>query len=101
MDYILLLHQQLREQHPLLQLVCQCLHNEPAQRPSAEELLQQLDAARPQIERTYGWQHVKVEMARLQVAMMSVLRTRETNSEIEHLQCDPQQLQVKTSVFIL
>ena len=101
MDYIPLLHQQLREQHHLLQLVCQCLDNEPAQRPSAEELLQQLDAARPQIERTYGWQHVQVEMARLQVAMMSVLRTRETNSEVEHLQCDPQQLQVKTSVFIL
>ena len=101
MDYIPLLHQQLREQHPLLQLVYQCLDNEPAQRPPAEELLQQLDAVRPQIERTYGWQHVKVEMARLQVAMMSVLRTRETNSEIEHLQCDPQQLQVKISVFIL
>ena len=29
-----------------------------------------------------------MEMARLQVAMMSVLRTRETTSEIEHLQCD-------------
>ena len=100
-DYILLLHQQLREQHPLLQLVCQCLHNEPAQRPSAEELLQQLDAVRPQIEGTYGSKQVKVEMARLQVTMMSVLRTRETNSEVEHLQCDPQQLQVKTSVFFL
>ena len=100
-DYIALLHEQLREQHPLLQLVCRCLDNEPAQRPSAEELLQQLEAARPQIEGTYGWQHVKVEMARLQVAMMSVLRTRETNGEVEHLQCDPQQLQVKTSIFIL
>ena len=33
-------------------------------------------------------------MARLQVAMMSVLRTRETTNEIEHLQCDLQQLQV-------
>ena len=44
---------------------------------------------------------MKVEMARLQVAMMSVLRTRETNSEIEHLQCDPQQLQVKTFCFHL
>ena len=99
MDYIQPLREQLGEQHPLLQLVCQCLHNTPAQRPSAEELLQQLEATRPQIDRTYGSKQVKVEMARLQVAMMSVLRTRETTSEIEHLQCDLQQLQVKTSIF--
>ena len=100
-DYIPLLHQQLREQHPLLQLVCQCLHNEPAQRPSAEELLQQLKAARPQIERAYGSRkQVKVEMAKLQEAMMSVLRMRETevgekDGEIEQLQHDLQQVQVR------
>ena len=91
-DYIQSLQEQLGEQHPLLQLVCQCLHNTPAQRPSAEELLQQLEVVRPQIRRTYGRQQTKVEMARLQVAMMSLL---ETGSEIEHLQCDLQQAQVK------
>ena len=82
-EYIQPLREQLGEQHPLLQLVCQCLHNTPTQRPSAEDLLQQLGTVRPQIDRTYGSQQVKVEMARLQVAMMSVLRTRETTSEIE------------------
>ena len=91
-DYIQSLHEQLGEQHPLLELVCQCLHNTPAQRPSAEELLQQVEAVRPQIRGTYGSQHVQVEMARLQVAMMSVL---ETGSEIEHLRRDLQQAQVK------
>ena len=91
-DYIQSLHEQLGEQHPLLELVCQCLHNTPAQRPSAEELLQQLEAARPQIRGTYGSQQTKVEMARLQVAMMSLL---ETGSEIEHLRRDLQQAQVK------
>ena len=99
-DYIQPLHEQLGEQHPLLQLLCQCLHNTPDQRPSAEELLQQLETVRPQIERAYGKQHVKVEMAKLQVAMMSVLRTRETeveekDNEIEHLQQELQQIQVK------
>ena len=99
-DYIQPLHEQLGEQHPLLQLLCQCLHNNPAQRPSAEELLQQLETVRPQIERAYGKQHVKVEMAKLQVAMMSVLRTKETemeekDNEIEHLQQELQQIQVK------
>ena len=94
-DYIQPLREQLGEEHPLLELVCQCLHNTPAQRPSAEELLQQLEAVRPQVERAYGSQQVKVEMARLQVAMMSVLRTRETNDdEIEQLQHDLRQVQV-------
>ena len=62
--------------------------------------MQQLETVRPQIERAYGKQHVKVEMAKLQVAMMSVLRTRETevgekDNEIEHLQQELQQIQVK------
>ena len=99
-DYIQPLREQLGEQHPLLQLVCQCLHNTPDQRPSAEELLQQLEAARPQVDRTYGSKHVKVEIAKLQVTMMSVLRTRETevgekDNEIEHLRHDLQQVQVR------
>ena len=102
MDYIQPLRDQLGEQHTLLQLVCRCLHNEPAQRPSAEELLQQLEAVRPQVERAYGSsQQVKVEMAKLQVAMMSVLRMRETevgekDGEIERLRHDLQQVQVRT-----
>ena len=90
-DYIQPLREQLGERHSLLQLVCQCLHNTPAQRPSAEELLQQLEAVRSQIRETYGSQQVKVEMAKLQVAMMSVL---ETGSEIEHLRHDLLQAQV-------
>ena len=100
-DYIQPLREQLGEQHPFLQLVCQCLHNEPAQRPSAEELLQQLKAARPQIERAYGsGKQVKVEMAKLQEAMMSVLRMRETevgekDGEIEQLRHELQHAQVR------
>ena len=97
MDYIQPLREQLREQHPLLQLVCQCLHNTPAQRPSAEELLQQLEAVRPQIKGTHGRQQVKVEMAKLQVTMMSVLEAEvgEKDGEIERLRHDLQQVQVR------
>ena len=102
MDYIQPLRDQLGEQHPLLQLVCQCLHNIPAQRPSAEELLQQLEAVRHQVERAYGSQQMKVEVAKLQVAMMSVFSLRETevgekDGEIERLRRDLQQVQVRAS----
>ena len=90
-DYIQPLREQLGEQHPLSQLVCQCLHNNPAQRPSAEELLQRLGAVRPQI---------KGKFTKLQVAMMSVLETEvgEKDGEIECLQHDLQQVQVRASL---
>ena len=96
-DYIQPLQVQLGEQHPLLQLVCQCLHNTPAQRPSAEELLQQLKA---QVEEEYGTQHVTVEIAKLQVAMMSVLRTKKAeDGEIKHLRRDLQEVQVRAPKY--
>ena len=87
-DYIQPLYEQLGEQHPLLQLVFQCLNNTPAQRPSAEELLQQLEAVRPKI---------KGKFTKLQVAMMSVLETEvgEKDGEIECLRHDLQQVQVR------
>ena len=85
-DYIELLHKQLGEQHSFSQLVCQCLRNDPAERPSAEGLLQQLETVRPQ--GAYGC--LKMEMTKLQVAMMSVLRMEtevgEVDNDIEHLQ---------------
>ena len=98
-DYIQLLREQLGEEHPFLQLVCQCLHNTPAQRPSAGELLQQLEAVRPQVKGRQGRQQVKMEMAKLQVTMMSLLEAevREKDGEIERLRHDLQQLQVRVT----
>jgi len=87
-DYIQLLHGQLGEHHPLVQLVHQCLQNAPARRPSAEEVLRQLEAVRAQIEGRYGSQLVKVDVAK--VGMVKALREKDT--ENEHLQ---QQLQVR------
>ena len=52
-EYIKLLHQQLGEQHPLVLLVEQCLDDEPSERPSAQELLQQLEGMRAQTENPY------------------------------------------------
>ena len=91
-DYIQPLHSQLGEQHPLVQLVHQCLSNNPARRPSAEELLQRLEAVRAQIGRSHGSYDLKV----LQLAMMSVVETKmgEKDREIEHLQQELHRLQV-------
>ena len=85
-DYIQSLYRQLGEEHCLVQLVHQCLHNTPARRPSAEELLQQLEAVRAQIEGHYG-QLVKVDMEKVRLL-------REKDTEIRRLQQQMQQLEV-------
>ena len=69
-----------------MQLVCQCLYNIPARRPTAKDLLQQLQAVKAQIEGPYG-QIVKVDMEKVKVL-------REKNTEIRRLQQQMQQLEV-------
>ncbi len=61
-DYIAQLHQQLGQDHPLVRLIKRCLGNDPAHRPSAEEVLQRLE----QVEIEDPYQHLtKLEMIRL------------------------------------
>ena len=90
-EFIQLLHEQLSEQHPLVQLVHQCLHNDPTRRPSAEELLQQLEAVRAQVEGGPYGQFVSVNMEKLRM----VRALREKDTEIGQLQQQLQQLEVE------
>ena len=90
-EYIQLLHGQLPEQHPLVQLVHQCLDNIPARRPSAKELLQQLEAVRAQIAGGPYGQLVSVNMEKLRM----VRALREKDAEIGQLQQQMQQLEVE------
>ena len=92
-DYIQPFHGQLGEQHPLVWLVHQCLHNTPARRPSAEELLQQLEAVKDQIEGPYG-QIVKVDMEKVRLLREKVRALREKDTEIRRLQQQMHQLEV-------
>ena len=90
-EFVQLLHEQLPEQHPLVQLVHQCLQNDPARRPSTEELLQQLEAVRAQVEGGPYGQFVSVNMEKLRM----VRALREKDTEIGHLQQQLQQLEVE------
>ena len=87
-DYIQPLYVLVGEEHPLVQLILQCLHNTPARRPSAEELLQQLEEMRTQIEGPYGQiVNVNVDMKKVRVLM-------EKDTEIGRLQQEVQRLEV-------
>ena len=53
--YMKKLEVQFSEAHPVLvQLVSQCLHNNPHTRPSSEELLGRLHAVKTAVEKMYG-----------------------------------------------
>ena len=86
-EYIQLLHQQLGDQHPLVQLVKQCLHNTPSRRPSTQELLQQLENMRVQIVDYY--EHLtKLEAMRMLREKDAALR--EKDMEMEDLRIQAQ-----------
>ena len=93
-EYIQILHQQLGDQHPLVQLVKQCLHNTPSRRPSTRELLQRLENMRAQIEDPY--EHLtKLEAMRMLREKDAALREkdaalREKDMEMEDLRIQPQ-----------
>ena len=87
-DYIQPLCVLVGEEHPLVQLVHHCLHNTPARRPSAEELLHQLEAVRAQIEGPYG------QIVNVNLDMKKVRVLREKDAEIGRLQQQVQQLEV-------
>ena len=66
--YINLLESQISSNHPaLVQLVKQCLHNDPRQRPSTDELLATLQRMKVEVEGGYGVQ-IKLDMEKLRLA---------------------------------
>ena len=64
------------DHHPFVQLVKRCLHNDPSERPTSEELITSLEEMKADIEGPYG-EVTRADAVR-QVVMMRVLRKRET-----------------------
>ena len=87
------------ERHPFVQLVKQCLHNTPSQRPTTEVVLRTLEEMRAEIEGPYGsYDIVKLDLMR-QVAVTRTLRQSESevrrkDREIRRLQQELEQTQV-------
>ncbi len=74
------------ERHPLVQLVTQCLHNDPRQGPSARQVLSQLERMRAQIQDPHEG------MSKLE--LIQALRRREGGGGEGGLQAQVTQLQV-------
>ncbi len=78
------------QRHPLVQLVTQCLHNDPRQRPSARQALSQLERMRAQIEDPYKGMSI--------LELIQALRRREGGEGGAALQAQVTQLQVFMSM---
>ena len=67
--YIELLETHIGSFHPaLVELVKQCLHNDPHERPSSEELLTRLQGMRGDVEGEFGGnQPIQLDMVRLRL----------------------------------
>ena len=64
------------DHHPIVQLVKRCLHNDPSERPTSEELMTSLEEMKADIEGPYG-EVARADAVR-QVVTTRALRKRET-----------------------
>ena len=95
------------EHHPLVQLMKRCLHNDPSERPTSEQLISSLEEMKINIEGPYG-EVARADAVR-QVVMMRALRKREIevrektdesaakDEDIHHLQQELEHEQVATN----
>ena len=68
-EYIELLEKHFDCLHPVLvQLVKQCLHNTPSRRPATDEVLDQLQRLKVEVEGVYGGNLVKLDIDRVLLA---------------------------------
>ena len=64
--------------HPTLcQLVKQCLHNAPHERPTTDELLARLQRMKVEVEGDYGGGPIKLDMVRVRLAKEVKVKDRQ------------------------
>ena len=74
--YIDLLYPKLSSDHPdLVQLVRQCLHNDPQERPSTDAVLARLQRLKGEVEGEYGGP-VRLDMVRVRLAKEGKMKDR-------------------------
>ena len=75
--YVELLESLINPLHPaIVQLVKQCLHNVPRQRPSTDELLATLQRMKVEVEGEFGGSPIRLDIVRVRLAKEVKLKER-------------------------
>ena len=84
-EYMELLEKEVGNHHPsLVQLVRQCLHNVPEQRPSTDEVLGSMQRLKVEVEGVYGGSLVKLDIGRVVLAKeMKIQKEELAQAEVE------------------
>ena len=76
-QYIEMLESLINPLHPaLVQLVKQCLTNDPQQRPNTDELLTRLQRMKEEVEGQYGGMPIRLDMVRVKLAKEVKIKDR-------------------------
>ena len=68
----------------LVQLVKQCLHNVPEERPITEEVLERLQRIKTEVEGVYGGSFVKLDISRVLLAKEMKMKDRKLKEMAVH-----------------
>ena len=90
-EYITSLHCQLGERHPLVELVTQCLDNDPEYRPTADVVLQQLEGV--VIDDPYQYL-TKLDLMQL----VQQQKNHEIEEQVQRLQAQLRQMEVNINI---
>ena len=86
--YVETLEGQLGSFNPsLVQLVKQCLHNEPGQRPSTDALLVSLQRIRLEVEGEYGRDVVQVDLVQVKLAKELMSKDKKIQEQVTSFKC--------------
>ena len=77
-------------EHPVLvQLIKQCLHNAPAERPATEEVLEKLQRMRVEVEGGYGNSLVKLDLNKVLISKEMKSKDKRIEELTRQQACSP------------
>ena len=100
-QYIKMLESLIHPLHPVLvQLVKQCLTNDPQQRPNTDELLTRLQRMKAEVEGEYGGSPIRLDMVRVRLAKEVRIKDRRIEELVRKLELNHMIIIYMTIVFV-
>ena len=83
-EYIEILERRVGNYPYLIEMVKQCLHNDPSERPRTEELLTRLQGIRVEVEGQYGGDTIHLDLSKVKMAKELQKKERQIEELTQH-----------------